>query len=315
MGVILDAVVPLFSLIILGFVAGKREWIDEVGIKVLVKFVFNIAMPALLFRLVVVSDIAGLINPRFLLCHFSAQALAALIGAFLAKALFDPDPRRLVILGFGASFPNSVLVGIPLMLALFDETGAVAVAMIFTFNVALYSLVTMLLEGVTQGAGTVTPMTLLASTGRAIMGNGIILAAIAGLLFGGFGLGLLPAVDRTLAFLGQAGPPMALFALGASLSVHEIARGWRGPLGAAGLMTACKLLLHPALAWVMAVPVLSLDPFFATAAVIIAAIPVGANVYIFAQHYDVAAIEASSAVFMSTALSMITIPILLWLIL
>lgn len=314
MGAILDAVVPLFTLIILGFAAGKRQWIDASGVKALVRFIFNIAMPALLFRLVVASDIAGLVDPRFLLSHIAAQAAAALIGAWLGWLLFRLEPSRLVIQGFGSSFPNSVLLGIPLMLALYGERGAVPVAMIFAFNVALYSLVTMLLEILRQEGSKVTPLAILNTTLRAIAGNPIILAALGGMVVGSLGFGLAPVLDRTLGFLGQAGPPTALFALGASLSVRDVAIGLRGPLGAAMMMSGCKLLLHPLLAWIMAVPVLGLDPFLAAAAVIIAALPVGTNVYIFAQHYDIAALEASSAILISTGISMVTLPILLWLI-
>lgn len=312
MGAILDAVVPLFSLIILGFVAGKRRWIEASGVKALVSFIFNIAMPALLFRLVVVSDVTGLIDPRFLLCHFSVQAAIAMLGVLLGRALFQMAPQNLVIQGFGSSFPNTVLLGIPLMLALYGERGAVPVIMIFAFNVALYSLVTMFLEIAGRKAERVDPLALVKTTSQAIASNPIILAAVTGMIVGGSGLGLAPVLDRSLSFIGQAGPPIALFALGASLSVQEMAKGLHGPLGAAGLMTFCKLLLHPALAWIVAVPVLGLDPFLAAAAVIVAALPVGANVYIFAQHYDVAVLEASSAVLISTGISMITIPVLLW---
>ena len=125
------------------------------------------------------------------------------------------------------------------------------------------------------------------------------------------GFGLAPVLDKTLGFIGQAGPPTALFALGASLGVRELARGLHGPLGAAGLMTVTKLAIHPALAFAMA-RALGLDAFLTAALVIVAALPVGANVYIFAQHYDVAVPEASSAVLISTALSMASIPVLLW---
>jgi predicted permease len=312
MSTILNAVVPLFSLIILGFIAGKRRWIDAAGVKALVGFIFNIAMPALLFRLVVTSDITGLIDPRFLLSHISAQIMAALVGAWLGRAAFQLPPQNLVIQGFGSSFPNSVLLGIPLMLALYGERGAVPVTMIFAVNVALYSIVTMLLEIARQETGRIQPLVLLTSTARAVAGNPIILAAMFGMLVGGLGFGLAPVLDRTLGFIGQAGPPTALFALGASLSVREMAKGLLGPLGAASLMTFCKLLIHPVLAWIMAAKVLDLDPFLVSAAVIIAALPVGANVYIFAQHYDVAVPEASSAILISTGISMITIPLLLW---
>ncbi len=209
-----------------------------------------------------------------------------------------------------------MLLGIPLMLALsMANSGAVPVTMIFAFNVALYSIVTMLLEIVRDQAERIEPLAILISHRpghcrqpdhpRRPHRHGGRRAR----------LRPRPGSRRTLGFIGQAGPPTALFALGASLSVREMAKGFHGPLGAAGLMTFCKLLLHPVFAWVMAVPMLGLDPFLATAAVIVAALPVGANVYIFAQHYDVAVLETSSAILISTGISMITIPLLLWLVL
>ncbi len=305
-----EAVVPLFALIVLGFVAGKVRWIDEAGVKALVTFIFNVAMPALLFRLVVTSDVAGLIDLRFVFGYFSVLVTVAVIGAFLGWALLAQHGSQLVIQGFGSCFPNTVLLGIPLMIALYGERGAVPVTMIFVFNVALYSLVTMLLE-ITQGERRVQLTALLGTTFRAIASNPIILAALFGLAVSSLGFGLAPVLDKTLGFIGQAGPPTALFALGASLGVRELARGLHGPLGAAGLMTVTKLVIHPALAFAMA-SALGLDPFLTAALVIVAALPVGANVYIFAQHYDVAVPEASSAVLISTALSMASIPVLLW---
>ena len=306
----LEAVVPLFSLIILGFVAGKVRWIDSEGVKALVAFIFNVAMPALLFRLVVTSDVAGSVDLRFVFGHIGTQAAAAAIGALLGWALLRQNARQLVIQGFGSSFPNTVLLGIPLMIALYGERGAVPVTMIFAFNVALYSLVTMLLEVVGKSGRRISLLALAGTTFRAITSNAIILAAIGGMIVGSLGFGLAPVVDKTLGFIGQAGPPTALFALGASLSVREVARGLHGPLGAAGLMTVTKLAIHPALA-VATASWLGLDPFLASALVIMAALPVGANVYIFAQHYDVAVPEASSAILISTGISMVSLPILL----
>ena len=110
-------------------------------------------------------------------------------------------------------------------------------------------------------------------------------------------------VDRTLAFIGQAAAPSALFALGATLSLRRLA----GSLGPAGPMLACKLFLHPLLAWLVFAWLLELDPLWLNAGVIFAACPVGLNVYVFAQHYQVGIETASSAILISSALAMLTI--------
>jgi predicted permease len=114
-------------------------------------------------------------------------------------------------------------------------------------------------------------------------------------------------VERTLVFIGQAAAPSALFALGATLSLRRLA----GSLGPAGVMMAGKLLVHPLLAWLAFAWLLELDPLWVTAGTIFAACPVGLNVYVFAQHYEVQVEAASSAILVSTALAMLTIAALL----
>jgi predicted permease len=76
-------------------------------------------------------------------------------------------------------------------------------------------------------------------------------------------------------------------------------------------MLACKLFVHPLLAWLAFAWLLELDPLWVNAGVIFAACPVGLNVYVFAQHYEVAIETASSAILVSTALAMVTITMLL----
>jgi malonate transporter and related proteins len=127
------------------------------------------------------------------------------------------------------------------------------------------------------------------------------------LLYSLSGLALPMVLEQTLSFIGGAAAPSALFALGASLSLRRIG----GSLGPAAAMVATKLFLHPMLAWLVFASLLELDPLWVNAGVIFAACPVGLNVYVFAQHYEVAIETASSAILISTALAMVTITALL----
>jgi predicted permease len=142
---------------------------------------------------------------------------------------------------------------------------------------------------------------------RSVCVNPIIMGTVLGILSSLAGLPLPTVVDKTLVFIGQAAAPSALFALGATLSLRRVG----GSLGPAGAMIACKLLLHPALAFLAFGYLLELDPSWLSAGVILAACPVGLNVYVFAQHYQVGIETASSAILISTALALITITTLL----
>lgn len=306
MSIVLASVVPLFAVVFLGYFAGKARFLSEAGVKALVAFVFNFAMPPFLFRLMAGTDLAEIAQWAFVGAYSLGALVMFALGAAAAAALFRLPPAGLIIQGFGSAFANGVLLGLPLLLWLFGEAGAVPALLIITLDVILFGIVTMLLE-VAGGGRASGAHRMVGQTIRAIAVNPIIMATVLGILFGLSGAGLPEVVDRTLGFIGQAAPPTALFALGATLSLRTVA----GNLGPAGLMVGLKLFVHPFVVWLLVTQVIVLEPFLANAAVIFAAGPVGANVFIFAQHYEAGVESASSAIVISTALAMITISALL----
>ena len=102
--------------------------------------------------------------------------------------------------------------------------------------------------------------------------------------------------DRLEARLLQAALHRLVNTPADQLSLRQVA----GNLRPAGLMVAFKLFLHPFVVWLLVTQVIVLEPFWANAAVIFSAGPVGANVYIFAQHYEAGVESASSAIVIST---------------
>ncbi|CAN0505552.1 unnamed protein product, partial [Discosporangium mesarthrocarpum] len=110
--------------------------------------------------------------------------------------------------------------------------------------------------------------------------------------------------------LGQAAIPAALFALGMSLAAYSIKRELR----AAPALTLLKMVLMPAIVWVMTAYVFALPPVWVGTAVIMAATPTGMNAYLFAAKYDVGVASVTSTIVLTTAASILIIPaILLWL--
>ena len=68
-------------------------------------------------------------------------------------------------------------------------------------------------------------------------------------------------------------------------------------------------MLHPAFVAIGVLVLLPLDAFSATVVVGAAAMPVAGNVFMLAQHYRVAPQRASAAILFSTALSIVTFPL------
>jgi malonate transporter len=306
LSVVLTSVVPLFAVVFLGYAAAKARFLDEAGVKALVAFVFNFAMPPFLFRLMAETDLAEIAQWSFVGTYALAELVLFVLGVTVGAMVFRLRPAGAIIQGFGSAFVNGALLSLPLLLWLFGEKGAVPALLILMLDVVLFGLVTLLLE-VTSSGRLADAHRAIGPTVRAIAVNPIIMATLVGILFGLSGLGLPDVVDRTLQFIGQAAPPTALFALGATLSLRRIA----GNLAPAGVMVFGKLLVHPAVVWLLATQLFALEPFWANAAVIFAAGPVGANVFIFAQHYEAGVESASSAIVISTGLAMITISALL----
>ena len=73
-----------------------------------------------------------------------------------------------------------------------------------------------------------------------------------------------------------------------------------------------KLLVMPALMWLTMVKLFKVEPLWAQAGVMIAAMPVGISVYIFARRYDRCETVAATAIVLSSLLSVVTISFWAW---
>ena len=303
---IVNSVAPLFAVIFLGFFAGRAGFLGEAGIRGLGAFVFNFAIPPHVFRLMAETELDQITEWGFLGGYFLAQAAVFVAGAGIGRLVFGMRIAEMTIQAFGSAFSNGVMLALPLLLWLYGDAGGVPALLIITLDVIVFSSVTVLLE-VARDGGDRSGSPVVGQAARGVLVNPIIMATVGGMLFSLSGLALPAVLEQTLSFIGGAAAPSALFALGASLSLRRIA----GSLGAAGAMLACKLFLHPLLAWLAFAYLLELDPLWRNAGVIFAACPVGLNVYVFAQHYEVAIETASSAILISTSLAMVTITALL----
>jgi malonate transporter len=300
--VVLESVTPLFAVIFLGYFAGRAGYLAEAGVRGLGAFVFNFAIPPYVFRLMATTDLGAITEWGFLGGYLGAQVLAFATGALIGRLLFGMNIAEMTIQAFGSAFSNGVMLALPLLLWLYGDQGGVPALLIITLDVIVFSSVTVLLEIGRHGGGRANWRIALQAA-RAVALNPILMGTVLGILWSLSGLALPAVIHRTLGFIGQAAAPSALFALGATLSLRRLG----GSLGPTGAMIAAKLCLHPLLAFLAFGWLLGLDRLWVNAGVIFAACPVGLNVYVFAQHYEVGVATASSAILISTALAMLTI--------
>ncbi|MGI9493986.1 MAG: AEC family transporter [Geminicoccaceae bacterium] len=304
--IILHSVIPLFSVIFVGFFAGKARLMDQHAVRTLVSFVFNIAMPALLFRMMATTDIRAIEDWPIIGAYLLAQAPVFIAGMLIGRWVFRQPFAEMTIQGFGSSFSNGVILALPLALSLFGDRGGVPALLIIMLDILLFSIVTLLLEMAVlqqRGRSDRRLLKVVRDIVLSVLGHPLILASVLGIIWGVSGAALPGVVEKTLALTGQAGPPAGLFALGASLSLRKV----EGKLWPVSMMVGLKLAIHPILAWVVVTQLFDFDPIYVSVAILFAACPVGANTYVFAEQYESGIETSATAVLVSTGLAMLTI--------
>jgi len=97
-----------------------------------------------------------------------------------------------------------------------------------------------------------------------------------------------------------------LIALGMGLTEYGIREGWR----VSAAITVLKLVVQPAVVWLLAW-MLSLPPLETQAIVMLASLPVGANVYLMSRQFDTLGGPVAASLVLSTALAAVTMPLIL----
>lgn len=199
---------------------------------------------------------------------------------------------------------NTGFLGVPMLLVLLGPAAVGPVLLVLTIDMVVFStLITLIVTAARQGRvrlSTLRPMA------RGIAANPMIVSILAGLAFSAARLPLPAPADEFLVLLGAAATPGALFAIGASLADRAAQR-----LGPALWLAFAKLVLHPAAVALAALAVFGVAPFPAGVMVAAAALPVAGNVYILAQYFGVAQQRVSTAILLSTAASIVTLPLVI----
>jgi malonate transporter len=257
-----------------------------------------------LFRTVVVSEFPSVNAFQVWGAYYGALALCW-IAALLMSSVLRQEREDGPVFAIGAVYGNIVMLGIPLTLSALGSQAAGPMALILSVNTPLLWLCGTLQMAWVDRKQSGSPASLVLPIILDLARNPIMLALGFGLLWRLTGLGLHPVVDRTVELLAQAGSPTALIALGINLLRFEV----RGPKLGIVIMCALKLLAMPAVAWMLA-HLLQLPPIVAGVVVLFAAMPTGANAYIFAVQYQRLVNPVSGAVALGTMLAAVTLPLI-----
>ncbi len=303
---ILNNALPFFALIFCGYAAGRLNLLTSTAAAGVNTFVFYFALPAFLFSLMSSSPIAEVLNVPFIGAYVLASLTVFGLAVTGGRLLFDVGRGEAAIQGLAAVLPNTGYMGIPLAIAVFGREAAVPLVVGLTLDGILLIPLGILLIESDKGKGGGPIRTVLATFPN-LARNPLIVSIFAGLAVSAVGLTPPTPLNNFLDLLGGTAGPCALFALGATLAGRSVAGG----AAEISYMTALKLFVHPAALLLTTVVIFDVDPLWTSAAILGAALPIAANVFIVARQYDVYVTRASGAVLVSTAVSMVTISALL----
>ncbi len=297
---------PFFVIIGLGYWAGRTRFFTQEATAYLTKFVFFFALSAMLFRFAATLPFAEIFNGR-LIIGYLIGTLAVYALASLVAWIRGLDIPTAAVEAQCAAIGNVGFLGLPMLALLLSEAAIGPVMLILAVDLVVFSsLIVILINGGRDGKLTVKTLRLI---GVGLLKNPMIVSISAGLIWSALQIPVPGPMSDFLTILGGAATPGALFAIGASLAGKSAER-----IEIAGWLSFCKLIVHPACVAIALLWLVPVDTFSATVAIAAAALPVAGNVYMLAAHYGVAPHRASAAILLSTAASILTVPLIIgWL--
>jgi hypothetical protein len=294
---------PFFAIIGLGYWAGRTRFFTEEATAYLTKFVFYFALSAMLFRFAATLPFAEIFNPRLVVGYLAGTVVVYLLATLVAwfRGL---DVPTAAVEAQCAAIGNVGFLGLPMLALLFTEAAIGPVMLVLTVDLVVFSsLIVILINGGRDGRLTPATFKLI---GLGLVKNPMIVSISAGMLWSAFQMPVPAPLNDFLTILGGAATPGALFAIGASLASKSAER-----VQVAGWLSFCKLVIHPACVAIALLWIFPIATFPAAVAIAAAALPVAGNVYMLAAHYNVAPHRASAAILLSTAASILTVPLVI----
>jgi malonate transporter and related proteins len=309
MQAVLNSALPIFALILTGFICGFFGVFDKTATDNLNRFAIYLALPSLMFTAMsrITPDqvrqfgFAGAFFGGFAVTFAVAFAISRLRGRRVANASIE---------GLDAGYSNVGFMGIPMCLLVFGPESAPAsiIATLFTACV-LFLFAIVIVEIDLQKTDNVWSTAV--RVARAILSSPLFVAPVAGLAVGLSGITVPAPFTNFTTLLGGAASPAALVCIGLFLAQERVVTH---DLRSISILVALKLILQPAVTALLAFHVFSMPPLWSHSAVILSALPIGSGPFTIAKLYRLEAGVTSGSILASHVFAVLTVSLLVaWL--
>lgn len=309
MHAVLNAALPVFALILTGFLCGRFEVFDRLATDNLNRFAIYLALPALMFLTMSKITPEQVSQTGFALAFSGGIAATFALGFVLSRW----QGRRVAsasIEGLDAGYSNVGFMGIPLCLLVFGPGGLpmAVIATLFTACVLFLFAIILVEFDLHRHA---SPGHAARKVLLSLLRNPLLLAPVAGLGIGLTGLALPTPVERFAGLLGGAASPCALVCIGLFLAQERMTGDDAASIGA---LVGLKLVFQPGVTALLALYLFDMPPLWSHSAVLLSALPIGSGPFTIAKLYGLEAGVTSGAILASHLVSVVTVSALVaWL--
>lgn len=304
---VLAIVLPIFALILAGFICRRTHRLGDLAASEINKMVVWLCLPALLFKVTASASWAEIWQPGFIV-SFGVGTLVIFAATLAWRLRRGHGLVSSSLDALSAGYANTGYIGIPLCAFAFGHPG-LQPALISTLIVVcvLFAIAVVCVEVGLQEER--HPGRAIAVVLKALSKNPLVLAPIAGAAWAATGMTLAQPVQRFLDMLAVATTPCALVSLGLFLG-QKTAKPTAGE-GNPWPLVSLKLVGQPLLTWLLAFKVFALQPMWANAALLLSALPTGTGPFMLAEYYRREAGLISRTILISTLCSLVTLTLLM----
>lgn len=295
-----NTILPLFGIMVAGYLAGRFRLLSEGASAILSRFVFVIALPALIFISLSRVPVAEFFDWPFLGALGGGMLAIFCLSFLVARFAFPDSLTALGLHGLTAMFSSTGYIGLPLILVAFGDIALVPGIVGAVITGAVFLPLAIILAEIDKGGRT---SELFLAPVLGVIRNPLLIATAAGLTASAAGIGVPRPAATFFELLGGAYVPCALFSAG----LFMVGSSVRGEAREICWLVIAKLVLHPLITWWLAYRVFELQGILPVIAVLQAALPSGVPVFVLAQHYNTFVARSNAVIVISTAVSVFTL--------
>lgn len=298
----LQALLPAFLLIVVGYILRQQEWIQQKLWKKIESLTYFLLLPSLLFSSLASADFQAISNaPQLSTAMFIAILLMSLF-VLAVRPLCRIDGPSFTSVYQGAIRPN-LYIAISAAAILYGDKGLIMASLVVAVLVPVGNIFSVLVLAFFADSNRSLGKAL-----QAVISNPMVAACVLGMAVNISGLGINTLLDTLFSSIGKAALPLGLMAVGAGLRANT---GDLWHQRTVVYTSVFKLMVFPLLTLLVCLW-LGLEPAATTIVVLFAAVPGSGSAYVLAGQMGGNQSLLAAIITSQTMLAMLTLPLVLW---